>query len=142
MNLFTAMDISASAMTAQSLRMNAVSSNLANANTTKTESGQPYYRKSVVFEPKTSFAGELDSQMQEGVAGVEVSAIRSDRNAVKDVYDPGHPDANADGYVTMPDINTLEEMTDLMAATRAYEANVTSIKASQRMAIKALEIGG
>jgi flagellar basal-body rod protein FlgC len=96
----------------------------------------------VVFEPKTSFAGELDSQMQEGVAGVEVSAIRSDRNAVKDVYDPGHPDANADGYVTMPDINTLEEMTDLMAATRAYEANVTSIKASQRMAIKALEIGG
>ncbi|ACV67946.1 flagellar basal body rod protein FlgC [Desulfohalobium retbaense] len=142
MNLFTAMDISASAMTAQSLRMNAASSNLANTETTRTASGEPYYRKSVVLSPKNSFDDELASRLPEGVAGVEVAAIRQDQEALRDVYDPGHPDANGEGYVTMPDINVLEEMTDIMAATRAYEANVTSIKASQRMAVKALEIGG
>ena len=142
MNLFTAMDISASAMTAQSLRMNAASSNLANTETTRTASGEPYYRKSVVLSPKNSFDDELASRLPEGVAGVEVAAIRQDQEALRDVYDPGHPDANGEGYVIMPDINVLEEMTDIMAATRAYEANVTSIKASQRMAVKALEIGG
>ncbi|MGM0646323.1 MAG: flagellar basal body rod protein FlgC [Thermodesulfobacteriota bacterium] len=142
MNLFTSMDISASAMTAQSLRMNAVSSNLANADTVQTEDGEPYYRKSVVFEPKTSFDGELASKMRDGVAGVQVAAIEQDTEALTNEYDPGHPLANDEGYVTTPDISVLNEMTDLMSATRAYEANVTSIKASQRMAVKALEIGG
>ncbi|MFO7718498.1 MAG: flagellar basal body rod protein FlgC, partial [Desulfohalobium sp.] len=106
------------------------------------EDGEPYYRKSVVFEPKTSFDGELASKMRDGVAGVQVAAIEQDTEALTNEYDPGHPLANDEGYVTTPDISVLNEMTDLMSATRAYEANVTSIKASQRMAVKALEIGG
>lgn len=145
MNFFQAMQINATALGAQTVRMNALSSNLANANTTRTPEGGPYLPKAVVFQTKPDFQRTMQQTMldeQEGVAGVEVGQILTQEDAVKDVYDPGHPDANDLGYVTMPDINVVTQMTDIMTATRAYEANVNGMKAAQRMALKALEIGG
>jgi len=144
MSFLNSLDISGSALTAQKLRMDVISSNIANANTTRTEEGGPYKKKMVVFGPATgqsSFSGVLDSLEQANLGGVEVSEIVEDANAVKAVYDPDHPDADADGYVMMPDIDTVEEMVDMMSATRSYEANVTVFNAVKLMATKALEIG-
>lgn len=142
MDIFDSFKISGSALKAHSVRLNAISSNLANAETTSTPEGGPYKKKSVYFESKpVSFKAHLDSNMKKASQGVEVTRIIEDDTPPKQVYDPGHPDADENGYVSMPNVNVLEEMVDMMSATRSYQANVTSIKMAKRMALKALEIG-
>ncbi len=138
MNIFTTFDISASALKAQRIRLNTISSNLANVETTSTPEGGPYKKKSVYFQTKPiSFKEQLDHSIQ----GVEVGQILEDQREPKMMYDPSHPDAGDDGYVAMPNISVLKEMMDMMSATGSYEANTTVIKSAKRMALKALEIG-
>ena len=142
MDLFTTFKISGSALKANRIRLNTISSNLANVETSSTPEGGPYKKKSVYFQSKPlSFKDQLDSTMQKATQGVEVTKIIEDQSEPKQVYDPAHPDADENGYVAMPNINVLEEMVDMMSATRSYQANVTSIKMAKRMALKALEIG-
>ncbi len=142
MDIFTSMKIGASALQANSIRLNTISSNLANIETTSTPEGGPYKRKSVYFETTAlSFQDHLNANLQNGVRGVKVTKIVEDEEPPKMVYKPGHPDANEDGYVAMPNINLLEEIVDMKNTTRAYEANTTTIKSAKRMAMKALEIG-
>lgn len=144
MGLFSAFDISASGMTAQRLRSDTISSNLANVNTTNTGTGKPYVRKTVVFtekSPKTFHDTLLTAQGYVG-SGVKVSAIVEDTETpVKMTYDPSHPDADENGYVSYPNVNVVTEMTNLIDASRAYEANITAFGASKAMAMKALDIG-
>ncbi|WP_338543170.1 flagellar basal body rod protein FlgC [Paenibacillus tundrae] len=148
MNISNSFGISASALTAQRLRMDVISSNIANAETTRASvvNGEavPYKRKMVVLEPnKSSFSSMLQSQMRDGGTGegVRVSEIRDDQSPLKPVYDPTHPDANADGYVFMPNVDIAKEMVDMISATRSYEANVTALNSTKAMISKALEIG-
>jgi len=142
MGIFTSLNISASALQAQRTRLDTISSNMANAETTRTPQGGPYQRKMVVFESQQmSFADHLSSRSNRAISGVRVSNIAVDNREPKLVYDPQHPDADDRGYVAMPDIDILKETTDMMMATRAYEANITTIKSAKRMALKALEIG-
>ncbi len=138
MDIFTTFDVSASALKAQRIRLNTISSNMANVETTSTPEGGPYKKKSVYFQTQPiSFKEQLDSSIN----GVEVTKIVTDKSEPRKVYDPSHPDAAEDGYVSMPNVSILKEMTDMMSATRAYEANTTVIKSAKRMALKALEIG-
>ncbi|MDD2557222.1 MAG: flagellar basal body rod protein FlgC [Desulfuromonadaceae bacterium] len=140
MDVFNSFDIASSALKAQRIRLDTISSNMANIETTRTPQGGPYQRKLVVFETKQpGFKQQLNGAMQ--AQGVRVSRIVTDTAEPRLHFDPAHPDANENGYVAMPNINLLEETADMMMATRAYEANLTSIKASKRMALKALEIG-
>jgi flagellar basal-body rod protein FlgC len=132
MDLFTAMDISASGLRAQRTRMNVISSNLANAQTTRTNEGGPYKRRDVIFK-ENSFEGQL--------ASVEVDDIVTDPTPGKRIYDPGNPDADDSGYVTMPNVNMMEEMVNMINATRAFEANSIAVKSQKDMALKALTIG-
>lgn len=149
MSIFNSLNASASALTAQRLRMDTISSNIANAETTRAtinEDGEyePYRRKMVTFEEKgASFSSYLSraKNNQTVGSGVKVSEITEDDEPFTMVYNPSHPDANDEGYVEMPNVDTLEEMVDLMSATRSYEANVTSINATKSMLMKALEIG-
>lgn len=146
MGIFSSLDISASGLTAQRLRMDTISQNIANVNTTRTENGTPYRRREVIFEERTdpeSFSSALSSAANKlnGGNGVRVSNIIEDPTDFKKVYDPGHPDADADGYVSMPNVDVVTEMVNMISATRSYEANVTSINATKSMALKALEIG-
>ncbi len=149
MRVFNGMNISASALTAQRLRMDVISSNMANAETTRANfvngEWQPYRRKMVEFEPvKGSFNSYLNKAMKESQnpgQGVRVRAVVEDEEPFAYVYNPEHPDANADGYVAMPNVDPLKEMIDLMSATRSYEANVTAFNATKSMMMKALEIG-
>ncbi|WP_145046295.1 flagellar basal body rod protein FlgC [Paenibacillus xylanexedens] len=148
MNISNSFGISASALTAQRLRMDVISSNIANAETTRASvvNGEaiPYKRKMVVLEPnKSSFSSMLQSQMRDGGTGegVRVSEIRDDQSPLKPVYDPTHPDANADGYVFMPNVDIAKEMVDMISASRSYEANVTALNSTKAMISKALEIG-
>lgn len=142
MDILNNFKINGSALKAHSIRLNTISSNLANVETTSTPEGGPYKKKSVYFATKPlQFKDHLDSNMKKSMQGVEVSKILEDKKPPRKVYNPSHPDANDDGYVEMPNINVLEEMVDMMSATRSYEANVTSIKMAKRMALKALEIG-
>ena len=143
MSMFGGMEISASALTAQRLRMNVTAENLANAQTTRGADGQPYRRKEVVLQAVNGgFGAQLSAAMGAGTrpGGVEVAGIQADQTNGKLVYDPGHPDANADGYVTMPNVDTVTEMVDLIDAQRAYEANVTALQAAKQMFAKTLEI--
>ena len=145
MSLFGGLDISASALTAQRLRMDVTAENLANAQTTKGADGQPYRRKEVVLQeiPQGGFGAQLTAAMGVGSAragGVEVAGIVQDQTAGKLVYDPGNPDANAQGYVQMPNVDTVTEMTDLIDAQRAYEANVTAMNATKQMFTKTLDL--
>ncbi len=132
-------------MAAQRMRMNTISSNIANINTTRTPEGGPYRRKDVVFEsmPETKNFGEIlgVNSPQENMQRVQVTDVVSDRKAPLMKYEPDHPDANEEGYVAYPNINLMEEMTNMIQATRAYEANVQSMEASKDMAMSALEIG-
>ena len=146
--MFSGLNISASALTAQRLRMDVISSNIANADSTRAEyvDGQwvPYRRKSVVMEPKGGhFAGYLKKAQNnpEVGTGVKVTRIVEDPAPFKLIYNPNHPDANEQGYVQMPNVDPLREMVDLISATRSYEANVTVFNASKGMLVKALEIG-
>jgi len=142
MDTFNAMRIGASALTAQQIRLNTISSNLANIETTRTPEGGPYRKKSVVFQTQpVSFADRLDASMRSAVNGVQVSRIVSDTRPPEVRYDPNHPDARADGFVEYPNVNLMEEMADLMSARQAYDANVKTIQAAKRMALKAMEIG-
>lgn len=142
MDIFSSMQIGASALKANRVRLNAISSNLANIETTSTPEGGPYKRKSVYFETSPlSFKEQLNQSLENKLQGVKVTKIVEDTEPPRQVYDPQHPDANDEGYVAMPNINVLKEMVDMMSATRMYEANTTTIKSAKRMAMKALEIG-
>ena len=142
MDIFTTMKISASALKAQRTRMNAISSNLANIETTRTPDGGPYRKREVVFETsREGFAEALDRRLDDAVQGVRVSHVQASARPPRMVYDPSHPDANENGEVAMPNISLVEETADMMSASRAYEANATVVKAAKRMALKALEIG-
>lgn len=142
MKLFDSLAISSSGLTAERLRMDTIASNIANATTTRTEEGGPYRRKIAVF--KENLERELNQTSGESEVvsrGVKADAIVEDQTPFKKVYDPSNPDADKDGYVQMPNVNILNEMVDMIAATRAYEANVTAINAGKSMFTKALEIG-
>lgn len=142
MDIFTSMKISASALKAQRLRLNTISSNLANIETTRTPDGGPYRKREVVFKStQKGFADTLDSRLRDAANGVEVTHIQASSKPPRMVYDPGHPDADEQGYVAMPNVDLVEETSDMMAASRAYEANVTVVKSAKRMALKALSIG-
>lgn len=142
MDLFTTFQISGSALKANRIRLNTISSNLANVETTSTPEGGPYKKKSVYFESKpVSFKEQLDHNLRNATQGVEVTKILEDQDPPQKVYNPSHPDADGEGYVEMPNVSVLKEMVDMMSATRSYQANVTTIKSAKRMALKALEIG-
>jgi flagellar basal-body rod protein FlgC len=149
MSIFDALNSSASALTAQRLRMDVVSSNIANAQTTRAtidENGEyePYRRKMVVLESdKKNFQHYLEgaSGNNKSVTGVKVSRIVEDETPFKLEFNPNHPDADENGYIQLPNIDPLQEMVDLMSATRSYEANITAVNASKSMLMKALEIG-
>jgi flagellar basal-body rod protein FlgC len=139
----TAFAISASGLRAQRLRMDVITANLANAESTRTPEGGPYRRRDVVLEA-TPDGGSFDALLEPGGAEttvVRVTRVVEDQRPPRMVFDPGHPDANADGYVPMPNINVVTEMVDLMAATRAYEANVAALNATKRVLEAALGIG-
>jgi len=144
MDFMTAFDISASGLSADRTRINTISMNLANAKTTRTVQGGPYRRRSVVQQATDvddPFSIHMRSALDRAVQGVRVSAVTMDNRPFKRVYEPGNPDANAEGYVMYPDINVVEEMANLMSAQRNYEANVTTVDAVKGMFIKALDIG-
>ncbi len=142
MDIFSTMKISASALKAQRIRMNAISSNLANLETTRTPDGGPYRKREVVFQStQQGFSDALDSRMRDAAQGVTVSQVQASDKPPRMVYDPSHPDADDQGQVAMPNISLVEETADMMSASRAYEANVTVVKSAKRMALKALEIG-
>ncbi len=145
MGMFDAFDVSASGLTAQRMRMDVIAENVANANTTRTDKGGAYKRQVVVFEQKddqTSFSRVLNEKMDNySGKGVKVTGIYEDTwNEMIMVYEPDHPDANEDGYVEYPNVNIIEEMTDLISATRSYEANSTALTASKNMAMKGLNM--
>lgn len=142
MDFINTFKISGSALKAQSLRLNTISSNLANVETTSTPEGGPYKKQATHFQSKPlEFKDHLNNEISGSLKGVEVTKIIEDNTPPRKVYDPSHPDAGEDGYVEMPNISVLEEMVDMMSATRSYQANVTSIKMAKRMALKALQIG-
>jgi flagellar basal-body rod protein FlgC len=148
MSFFGSLDVSASGLTAERMRMDVSAENLANAQTTRTAAGGPYHRKEVVLEDAApgSFGASLASAMgaRTGGAvtpgGVQVAGIVEDSTPMKTVYDPGHPDADAQGYVKMPNVDTVTEMTDLISASRAYEANVTAMQTAKQMFSKTLDL--
>lgn len=148
MALFNSFNISATGMSAQRLRMDVLAQNAANVSTTRTEDGTPYRRRNVVFHEKTAnsfsnilntYTGRQNSYIGSGVKVTEI--VEDTKTPMQIVYDPAHPDADDNGYVTLPNVNIITEMTDLIDASRAYEANVTAFNASKAMALKALEIG-
>lgn len=144
MSFMDGMNVSASGMTAQRLRLDIISQNIANVNTTRDENGNVYRRKTVVFSEKdvTPFGDILMKTAGTVGNGVKVSQISEDReSALRKVYDPSHPDADEDGYVSYPNVNVVQEMTDMIDATRSYEANVTAFNATKSMALKGLEVG-
>jgi flagellar basal-body rod protein FlgC len=148
MKLNNGFDISASALTAQRLRMDVIASNIANADTTRGKfvdgKWEPYQRKLVVMEPKTQtpFAEIFNSKLKEVTGnGVKVTKIIEDQTEFKKVYNPSHPDSDENGFVLMPNVDIAKEMIDMISATRSYEANVTALNASKSMIMKALEIG-
>ena len=144
MDFFDALHVSSSGLSAQRLRMNLISANLANMNTTRTKSGGPYRRQDPVFSaqaPAASFREMLRNRRKEMVKEVSVIRIVEDQRQPIRRYDPQHPEADENGYVALPNINVMEEMVNMISATRSYEANVTAIKAAKDMALKALEIG-
>ncbi len=144
MNFFDSMQTSASGLSAQRLRMNLTSNNLANTNTTRTEQGGPYQRKEPVFAAtpvQGTFGEMLNAEMGGSPTEVNVVNVVNDAREPLMKYDPLHPDANSQGFVSMPNINMMEEMVNMMTASRSYEANVTAISTSKNMVLKALEIG-
>jgi flagellar basal-body rod protein FlgC len=144
MKVFSTMAISASALTAEKLRIDVVAQNVANMNTTRTPEGGPYRRRRVVFSELLTDASRhrFVRLPQTGARqGVRVAAVLADERPPRMVHDPEHPDANAEGMVAMPDVNIVNEMVDLMTASRAYETNVQVLNVTKSMALRALEIG-
>jgi len=144
MDFFDAISASSSGLSAQRLRMNLISGNLANVNTTRTREGGPYRRKEAIFAARPleeSFKKILADRHRKQLSTVQVDRVIEDSNPPVMKYDPGHPDADEKGYVAMPNINVMEEMVNMISATRGYEANVSALKAAKEMATTALEIG-
>ncbi len=148
MGMFTAFDISASGLTAQRYRMDIISQNVANANTTRTQDGDPYVRKVVYFEEKGVRGSDTFSHVLNSVSknyagkGVKVARVLEDNATPQNmVYDPSHPDADENGYVMYPNVNIITEMTNLIDASRSYEANATAFDAAKAMAQQGLQIG-
>lgn len=147
MGLIQSVRISASALFAQRLRMDVIANNVANMNTSRTVEGGPYQRQQVVFRERgrdvafRDFLGAAGAGSRRGGGGVEVAAIRTDNAEPRRVHDPTHPDADADGFVLLPNIDVITEMTDLISAKRAYQASVTVLNAAKSMALDALRIG-
>ena len=148
MAIFSGLNISASGMSAQRIRMDILAENAANVKTTRGDDNQPYRRKNVVFmeKPATNFStilnsvtGYRNSYIGNGVKVTEI--VEATKTPMNMVYDPAHPDADENGYVTYPNVNVVTEMVDLIDATRAYEANVTAFNATKSMALQALDIG-
>ena len=135
MNSFTVLQISASALEAQRQRMNVIASNMANVNSTRTEEGGPYRRMDVVFSPLTVVQDSMP------LYGVEVVDIVRDNSPFKTIYDPGHPDADKEGNVALPNVNVIEEMVNMMMSFRAYEASVATFNITKSMIMKTLELG-
>ena len=136
MDFFRAMDISASGLSAQRTRLNVASSNLANVQTTRTPEGGPYRRRDVVLSARRRDPGGAT-----GMAGVAVERIQEDHSPPRLEFDPGHPDANADGYVAYPNVNLVEEMVDMITASRAYQAGIAALGTAVTMAERAISIG-
>ncbi|MDD2319116.1 MAG: flagellar basal body rod protein FlgC [Geobacteraceae bacterium] len=145
MDFFSSLDISASALAAERTRMNLISSNMANANSTRTADGGPYKRKDAVFtadQPRSPGFGETLSRFGSGTpVGVQVTEIVEDQSPPRLQFDPKHPDADAKGFVALPNVSIVEEMADMITASRAYEANITAAQAAKSMAMKTLELG-
>lgn len=147
MSIFSSMNIGATALTAERTRMDIIAKNMANAQTTRTKNGQPYRRQVAVFQEvqeDKSFKSVLASKTTKksgSVGGVEVVGIVEDKSPFKLRYDPGHPDADENGYVKMSNVDTITEMVDMISTQRAYDANVTSINTARMMLQKAMEIG-
>ena len=143
MNFLDSLDISSTGLSAQRLRMNLISSNLANVNTTRTENGEPYKRKDAVFEAvqDNEFEAVLDEQIESAGNGVKVASIVEDEKPFVEKYDPGHPDADENGYVRLPNVNIVEEMVNMISASRSFEANATAVSATKDMTAAALKIG-
>jgi len=144
MSVFSGLNVSASGLTAQRLRMDTISENIANVNTTRDEDGDVYRRKTVVFAEKKdfSFSDALSAASGLKSSGVKVVKVIEDTSEdLKMVYDPSHPDADENGYVSYPNVNTVTEMTNLIDASRAYEANVTAFNASKSLLLATLEMG-
>jgi flagellar basal-body rod protein FlgC len=136
MDSFAIFKVSASALDAQKGRMNTIASNLANIHSTQTESGGPYIKKDVIFSPMP-----IDKENSGILEGVKLVQVVDSQDPIKKLFDPGHPDADGNGFVSMPNINVMEEMVNMMMASRAYEANVTTFNMSKSMFLKALELG-
>jgi flagellar basal-body rod protein FlgC len=142
MGIMTAIEIGASGLTAQRRRLEVLVSNLVNANTTRPAGTEPYRRKDVVFTasaPPQSFGATMDDAMT-SLGGVEISSVATDNSEPVKRYEPGHPHADKDGYVLYPNINPMEEMVNVISATRSYEANLQAVNAAKDMAAKTLEI--
>jgi len=143
-SLFSSMHISASGMSAQRSRMDIVSENIANAESTRTEEGGPYRRRQVVFQsvaPEKRFTDIFSSSLGSKQAqSVKVADVILDTRPFQEVHDPSHPDADANGMVKLPNVNSVEEMVNLNSAARSFEANVTALEASKRMFLKSLEL--
>jgi flagellar basal-body rod protein FlgC len=142
MGLFDAIDVAGSGLAAERLRMDVTAGNLANAQTTQAANGQPYRRREVVLQEASgqSFGSLLASASSSPVNGVQVAGIVEDPAPLRRVYDPGHPDADAQGYVSLPNVNPVTEMVDLISASRSYEANVTSMQTAKQLFSKTLEL--
>ncbi len=140
MGMFDVLKISASGLHAQRVRMETIATNLANIHTTRTEEGGPFRKKNVVLGSADAAGEKFGGLLSKKVEGVEVEEVTESEKPFEKTYDPGHPDADRDGYVTLPNVNVLEEMTDMVSATRSYEANVNVINATKHMFLKALEI--
>lgn len=140
MDFITSFKICSSGLAAQRAKLDVVTSNLVNVNTTRTPEGGPYRKKTIAFAAE-NVDGNFDSTMKEVVQSVKIDEVREDPNSTKMVYDPAHPDADAKGFVAMPDINIMEEMANMIAASRNYEACVTAFDATKNMTLKTLEMG-
>ena len=142
LNVFNSLRISASGLSAERLRMDTIASNIANVTTTRGENGQPYIRKIAVFQTNLDKALNASTgKYQDKLKGVKAVGIVDDKSPLKKVYDPTNPDADMEGYVSMPNVNILNEMADMITATRSYEANVNAMNSEKSMFLKALEIG-
>ena len=142
--MFGIFDIAASGMEAQRIRLNTISSNLSNVNTTRGTNGEPYRRRDVVFSSAPNFDETLNASSagQGSTIGVKISGVIEDSKPFKVIYEPGHPDAGSNGYLKLPNVNVVEEMVNMISAMRAYEANVTAFKTSKDMISRSLELGG
>ena len=145
MSFFNSINVSASGLTAERLRMDLISENIANANVTRTPSGTPYRRKIAVFRAQEANSFEQLLSAAKGSNslgnGVEIAGIVEDQSAFKKEFNPNHPDADSEGYVSLPNVEIVNEMINLISASRAYEANITAVNTTKTMAMKALEIG-